>query len=60
MLFRSPLVVASLMGGVVNSTSVKAAGDKFDEAITEYMRSTHKLAIGETTAERMKKSLGCV
>ncbi len=46
------------LGGVVNSTSVKAAGDRFDEAIMEYMRTTHKLAIGETTAERMKKYIG--
>ena len=46
------------LGGVVNSTSVKAAGDRFDEAIMEYMRTTHKLAIGETTAERMKKDIG--
>ncbi len=53
----SEVAVLSL-GGVVNSTSVKAAGDRFDEAIMEYMRSTHKLAIGETTAERMKKEIG--
>ena len=46
------------LGGVVLSTSVKVAGDRFDEAITEYMRSTHKLAIGETTSERMKKDIG--
>ena len=46
------------LGGVVHATSVKAAGDKFDEAIIEYMRATHKLAIGETTAERMKKEIG--
>jgi rod shape-determining protein MreB len=46
------------LGGVVHATSVKAAGDKFDEAIIEYMRSAHKLAIGETTAERMKKDIG--
>ena len=46
------------LGGVVHATSVKAAGDKFDEAIIEYMRVTHKLAIGETTAERMKKEIG--
>ena len=46
------------LGGVVHATSVKSAGDKFDEAIIEYMRSTHKLAIGETTAERMKKEIG--
>jgi rod shape-determining protein MreB len=46
------------LGGVVLSTSVKSAGDKFDEAIIEYMRAAHKLAIGETTAERMKKQIG--
>jgi rod shape-determining protein MreB len=53
----SEVAVLSL-GGVVNATSVKAGGDRFDEAIMEYMRTTHKLAIGETTAERMKKEIG--
>ena len=43
------------LGGVVLSTSVKSAGDKFDDAIIEYMRSSHKLAIGETTAEKNEK-----
>ena len=46
------------LGGVVLTTSLKAAGDKFDDSIIEYMRSTHKLAIGESTAERMKKEIG--
>ena len=46
------------LGGVVLSTSIRVAGDKFDAAILEYMRSTHKLAIGEATAERMKKEIG--
>ena len=46
------------LGGVVLSTSVKAAGDKFDQAIIEYMRTTHRLAVGESTAERMKKEIG--
>ena len=46
------------LGGVVLSTSVKAAGDRFDDSIIEYMRSIHKLAIGETTAERLKKEIG--
>ena len=46
------------LGGVVLSTSIRVAGDKFDAAIIEYMRSTHKLAIGESTAERMKKEIG--
>ena len=31
---------------------------KFDESIIEYMRTTHKLAIGESMAERMKKEIG--
>ncbi len=46
------------LGGVVLSTSIRVAGDKFDAAIVEYMRSMHKLAIGESTAERMKKEIG--
>jgi len=46
------------LGGVVLCTSIKSAGDRFDEAITEYMRSAHKLAIGEASAERMKKEIG--
>ena len=46
------------LGSVVLSTSIRCAGDKFDDAIQEYMRTTHKLAIGEATAERMKKEIG--
>ena len=46
------------LGGVVLTTSVKTAGDKFDESIIEYMRSTHKLAIGEASAERIKIEIG--
>ena len=46
------------LGGVVLTTSVRVAGDKFDEAITEYMRTSHKLAIGDATAERMKIKIG--
>ena len=46
------------LGGVVLSTSIRVAGDKFDAAIVEYMRTRHKLAIGEATAERMKKEIG--
>ncbi len=46
------------LGGVVISTSIRVAGDKFDSAILEYMRSIHKLAIGEATSERMKKEIG--
>ena len=46
------------LGGVVLTTSIRVAGDKFDEAITEYMRTSHKLAIGDATAERMKIKIG--
>ena len=46
------------LGGVVLCTSIKTAGDSFDESISEYMRSKHKLAIGEASAERLKKEIG--
>tara|TARA_B100001123_G_C15179315_1_gene974690 strand:- start:8 stop:1048 length:1041 start_codon:yes stop_codon:yes gene_type:complete len=46
------------LGSVVYATSIRCAGDKFDDAIQEYMRITHKLAIGEATAEKMKKEIG--
>ena len=46
------------LGGVVMSTSVKSAGDKFDDAIINYMRMYHKMAVGEATAERMKRDIG--
>jgi len=46
------------LGGIVASTSVKVAGDKFDEAIVKYMRKEHKLYIGERTAEEIKMSIG--
>ena len=46
------------LGGIVASTSVKMAGDKFDEAIITYMRKTHKLYIGERTAEDLKVKIG--
>lgn len=46
------------LGGIVASTSVKVAGDKFDEAIVKYMRKKHKLYIGERTAEELKISIG--
>ncbi len=46
------------LGGIVTSTSVKVAGDKFDESIIKYMRKVHKLYIGERTGEDIKKSIG--
>ena len=46
------------LGGIVASSSVKMAGDKFDEAIVKYMRKAHKLYIGERTAEELKMTIG--
>jgi len=46
------------LGSIVASTSVKMAGDKFDEAIIKYMRKVHKLYIGERTAEELKLTIG--
>ncbi|MCR5526087.1 MAG: rod shape-determining protein [Lachnospiraceae bacterium] len=54
----SDIAVISL-GGTVVSTSVKIAGDDFDEAIVRYMRKKHKLLIGERTAEDLKIKIGC-
>lgn len=46
------------LGGIVASTPVKMAGDKFDESIIKYMRKVHKLYIGERTAEELKLTIG--
>ena len=46
------------LGGTVVSTSVKTAGDDFDEAIVRYMRKKHNLLIGERTAEEIKINIG--
>ena len=54
----SDIAVISL-GGTVVSTSLKLAGDDFDEAIIRYMRKRHNLLIGERTAEDVKIAIGC-
>ena len=46
------------LGGTVVSTSIKVAGDDFDEAIVRYMRKNHNLLIGERTAEDIKVKIG--
>ena len=51
-------VAVIALGGIVTSISIKVAGDKFDEAIVNYMRRNHKLYIGERTSEDLKKTLG--
>ncbi len=46
------------LGGIVYARSVRVGGDKMDDAIVNYIRRTHNLLIGETTAERIKKEIG--
>ena len=53
----SEMAVISL-GGVVTSTSVRVGGNKFDNAITDFIRRKYNLAIGERTAEDVKVNIG--
>ena len=55
----SDIAVISLKG-VVESASIKVAGDQFNESIVKYMRRKHNILIGERTAEQMKMEIGCV
>lgn len=46
------------LGGVVESRSLRIAGDEFDECIMNYMRRTYNLMIGPRTAEEIKMKIG--
>ena len=46
------------LGGIVSSTSVRIGGNKFDAAITEFIRRKYGLAVGERTAEQIKIEIG--
>ena len=48
------------LGGSVVSTSLKVAGDKFDEYIVKYIKKKYNIIIGERTAEDLKVNIGCV
>ena len=48
------------LGASVISTSIKVAGDKFDEAIVRYIKKKYNTIIGERTAEDLKINIGCV
>ncbi len=48
------------LSGIVESTSIKIAGDQFDEAIIKYIRRKHNVLIGERSAEELKINIGCV
>ena len=46
------------LGGIVYSRSIRMGGDRMDEAIINYVRRSHSLLIGESTAERIKIDIG--
>jgi len=46
------------LGGLVYANSIRVGGDKIDEAISAHVRSQHGVAIGDTTAENIKKQIG--
>ena len=48
------------LNGVAVSSSLKIAGDAFDEAIARYVRRKHGVVIGQVTAEEIKIRIGCV
>ena len=48
------------LGGSVVSSSIKVAGDKFDEYIIKFLKKRHNVMIGERTAEELKQQIGCV
>jgi len=54
----SEVAVLSL-NGVVYANSARIGGDRFDEAIINYVRRNHGTLIGESTAERIKMEIGC-
>jgi rod shape-determining protein MreB len=46
------------LNGIVYAASVRIGGDRFDEAITNYVRRNYGILIGEATAERIKETVG--
>ncbi len=48
------------LGGAVVSTSIKVAGNKFDEYIIKYIKKRYNIVIGDRTAEDLKINIGCV
>ncbi len=46
------------LGGIVACTSVKCAGDRIDQSIIDYIKKTFNLAIGDKTAEQIKRDVG--
>ena len=48
------------LGGIVNSTSIRVAGNAFDNDIIKYIKDKYKLLVGERTAEDIKMTIGTV
>ena len=48
------------LGGIATSSSIKIAGDTFDEAVAAFMRKRYGMVIGLNTAEEVKITIGCV
>lgn len=48
------------LGSIVDSESVKIAGDKFDDSIVKYLRKKYNILVGDRTAEEVKRKIGCV
>lgn len=48
------------LGSIVNSSSIKIAGNVFDSDIIKYIKDKYKLLIGDRTAEDVKLTIGCV
>ena len=48
------------LNGIATSSSIKVAGDTFDEAVVSHMRKHHGMLIGLNTAEEVKITIGCV
>ena len=48
------------MGGVVECESIKTAGESFDEAIVKFICNKYNVRIGLSTAEELKRSIGCI
>ena len=47
------------LGGIVNSSSIRIAGDELNNDIIDYVKKVENILIGETTAEHIKKEIGC-
>ncbi len=48
------------LSGIVESASIKVAGDAFSDSVVKYIRKKHNVLIGDRTAEELKMNIGCV